>query len=187
MGHPPRRLPPLRLTPLHDSPRPSTAINAVGLITPLEVQHMTSALNSGMAQPRLPEIKPASPTASHKREIIKVHLRNVDRYATVYRDDYDRVVAEIGTAQWFVNTIRRAGGRTDQYIRAKPLGCRNVVMIARIIARAVSRTAVRYRDGDVFNLRSENLNKDLDSGNGGTKRRRRCGAGAAKSRAAHQL
>lgn len=148
---------------------------------------MTSALNSGMAQPRLSEIKTASPSASRKREVIKVHLRNVDRYATVYRDDYDRVIAEIGTARWFVNIIRRDGGRTDHYIRAKPLGCRNVVMIARIIARAVPRTAVRYRDGDVFNLRSENLNEDLDSGNGGTKWRRRYGAAAVTSGAAHGL
>lgn len=145
---------------------------------------MTSVLNSGMAQPRLPEIKPASPAASRKREVIKVHLRNVDRYATVYREDYDRVVAEIGIAQWFANRIFRTGGRTDRYVRARPIGQKNLVMVARIIARAEPRTAVRYRDGDVFNLLSDNLQVDLDSGTGGTKRRR-YGAVAVTSGAAH--
>jgi len=142
---------------------------------------MTSVLNSGIAHARLPVIKP---TASRKREIIKVHLRNVDRYARVYRDDYDRVVAEIGPARWFVNVIRRTGGRIDQYIRARPHGSKNM-MVARIIARAVPRTAIRYRDGDVFNLLSENLHEDLDSGNGGTKHRRRYGGAAVTSGVAH--
>jgi len=146
---------------------------------------MTSALNSGIAHPRLPETKPSSPSPSRKREVIKVHLRNVDRYATVYRDDYDRVVAEIGTGQWLVNVIKRPGGRTDQYVRAHSPGTKSLVMIARIIARAVPRTAVRYRDGDVFNLRSENLHEDLDSGNGGVKRRRRYVTAKVTSGAAH--
>lgn len=148
---------------------------------------MTSALNSGMAQPRLPEIKPASPTASRKREVVKVHLRNVDRYATLYRDDYDRVVADIGTGRWLVNVIKRPGGRSDHYVRAHSPGAKSLVMIARIIARAMPRTAVRYRDGDVLNLRSENLQEDFDSGNGGTKRRRRCGAAAVTLGVPHGL
>lgn len=148
---------------------------------------MTSALNSGMAQPRLPEIKPASPSASRKREVIKVHLRNVDRYATLYRDDYDRVVSEIGMAHWFVNVIRRPGGRTHEYIRAQSPSSKNLVMIARIVARAMARTAVRYRDGDAFNLRSENLQEDMERGNGGTKRRRRYGAAKATSGVPHGL
>lgn len=102
-----------------------------------------------------------------------IHIRNVDRYASIYRADYDRVVAEIGTARWFVNVVRRAGGRIDHYVRAQSPRSRNLVMVARIVARAMPKTAVRYGDGDAFNLRSDNLQVDLDGGNGGTKRRRR--------------
>jgi hypothetical protein len=139
---------------------------------------MKPALNSGMAHLRPPAIKLSSPVASRKREVITVHLRNVDRYASVYRDDYDRVVAEIGTARWFVNVVRRTSGRIDHYVRARSPGSKNLVMVARIVARASPKTAVRYRDGDAFNLRSDNLQEDLDSGNGGTKRRRRYSADA---------
>jgi hypothetical protein len=155
-------------------------------IITVKVQPMTSALNSGMAQPRLPEIKPSPPTASRKREVIKVHLRNVDRYVTLYRDDYDRVVAEIGTGQWLVNVIRRPGGRTDHYVRAQSPVTKSLVMVARVIARALPRTAIRYRDGDAFNLRSENLQEDLERGNGGTKRRRTYGTAAVTSGAARR-
>lgn len=138
---------------------------------------MTTHLNGGRASLRVPTSVPTTAPAltvrakAARRETVRVHLRNVDEYVTLYRDDYDRVVAEIGTARWFLNSFMQRSGNLSRYVRAKSPKTGHLVMIARIIAQAPNRTAVRYLDRDPLNLRFENLDPDTVGGSGGVKKR----------------
>lgn len=139
---------------------------------------MTTHLNGGrtslrIAAPifRAPRVAPRPAVAREAQQTIMIYLRNANRYVTLYRADYDRIVAQTGTNIWFVGYN---SDKTNAYVRAwSTSNPRKMVMLARIISDAPPRTAVRYRDHDAFNLRSENLTVDLDGGSGGVKRRRK--------------
>ncbi|AOG04297.1 hypothetical protein [Bosea sp. RAC05] len=90
------------------------------------------------------------------RPIVRVQLAKASAEAVLYSPDYERVLAPLGTASWFLDT----NGKGNRYVRAlHPALARNV-MIARLIL-GVDRGAVRYRDGDSLNLRSDNLIRPL--------------------------
>jgi hypothetical protein len=136
---------------------------------------MTTHLNGGRASLRVPtsalSTTPTVRAKAAKRETIRVHLRNVDQYVTLYRDDYDRVVAEIGTARWFLNSFMQRSGNLSRYVRARSPKTGRLVMIARIVAQAPNLTAVRYLDHNPLNLVAGNLDPDTVGGSGGVKKR----------------
>jgi len=138
---------------------------------------MTTHLNGGTASLRIPvapvrapHVPPSKPAVAREgQQTIMIYLRNAKRFVTLCRADYDRVVAQTGTNTWFVGYN---SDKTNAYVRAwSNASPRKMVMLARIIAYAPPRTAVRYRDRDAFNLRSGNLFVDLEKGSGGVKRR----------------
>lgn len=88
--------------------------------------------------------------------LVRVQLAKAQTYAVLYLHDYERVLAAIGTASWFLNSSGNGYG----YVRAKsPASSRNV-MIARLIL-GIESGAVRHQDGDSLNLRRDNLIRPL--------------------------
>lgn len=137
---------------------------------------MTTHLRGGRASLRIPtplidpNTVPKKPVGSAEaKQTIKIYLRNAGRYATLYRADYQRVIAEVGGNVWFVGyNSERAVAYVRTWSDAEP---RKMAMIARIVANAPARTAVRYLDGDPLNLRFDNLYVDMTGGSGGCKKR----------------
>lgn len=68
------------------------------------------------------------------------------------RDDFDALTAQGLTANWCFN---RAGKRAFGYVRAGYRG--EFRTVARLVVQAGKGEHVRYRDGNPFNLRHENL------------------------------
>lgn len=90
------------------------------------------------------------------RAVVRVKLAKASTDAVLYLTDYERVLATIGAASWFLDT----NGKGNRYVRAVHPASACNVMIARLIL-GVDRGAVRYRDGDSLNLRSNNLIRPL--------------------------
>jgi hypothetical protein len=101
------------------------------------------------------------------REVVGIALSNVNRRAWLYRQDYERIVADHGVGRWFVNH----NGTGRWYVRLKGRDTKNNHQAARLVFGFSERTGLHYRDQNPFNLRRSNL--EVDVGSGGTRHKRR--------------
>lgn len=93
---------------------------------------------------------------SRGNRLVRVQLAKAQAPAVLYLTDYERVLATIGNATWFLHF----NGGARRYVRAKhPPSARNV-MVARLVL-GIEFGAIRYRDGDGLNLRHDNLVRPL--------------------------
>lgn len=80
--------------------------------------------------------------------VVHIPVNGSDRPAKLYVDDYRRLIREGDLMNWHATT----SGGYKLYVRtSRALG------VARLIMKAKPGQVVRYRDGDTFNLRRDNL------------------------------
>ncbi|MDP3255381.1 hypothetical protein [Bosea sp. (in: a-proteobacteria)] len=88
--------------------------------------------------------------------LVRVQFAKAQTHAVLHLTDYERVIAAIGHASWFLNS----SGNGHQYVRAWDASSSRNVMIARLLL-GIERGAVRCHDGDSLNLRRANLIRPL--------------------------
>jgi hypothetical protein len=84
--------------------------------------------------------------------ITLIPLTNSDLPAKVLTSDFDRLIAEGVSTQWFLNS----NGCGRRYVRACK-GSSRPNMISRLVIKAPKGTTVAHRDGSTLNLRRDNL------------------------------
>lgn len=82
-----------------------------------------------------------------------VQLANSTQYAVLLTEDFDRLIASGLTCNWGLNYNHKGG---QSYVCAS-IRKANTVSVARLIAGARWKQAVRYRNGNRLDLRPENL------------------------------
>ncbi|SON53703.1 hypothetical protein HDIA_0162 [Hartmannibacter diazotrophicus] len=89
-----------------------------------------------------------------EREVVRVPLRpGEDRHATIYREDYERLLRNGVGTHWFVS---KAGGR--EYVRAYCRGATgDQITVARAVLGVGRRANVSYVTKDRTDLRRGNL------------------------------
>lgn len=92
-------------------------------------------------------------TDAYGDDIVRVPLANFAGYAVVDAEDFDRMLAAGLSPNWFAN-LNGENGRL--YVKTQVPHDRPRT-VARFVAGAGDNESVRYRDGDTFNLRRENL------------------------------
>jgi hypothetical protein len=88
------------------------------------------------------------------RKLVLVPLANNRGTAVIDAADLERILALGISPHWQANPNKRNG---RLYVRTTYRGSRNKVPVSRFITGAGDRQCVSYRDGNVFNLRRENL------------------------------
>lgn len=94
-------------------------------------------------------------TDSEGQGCIAVPLANSALRATLYIEDYNRLIREGLSPYWSLDFNKKNG---QGYVRAAAKDGRKVA-VARLIADAGPREQVRYRNRDRLNLRRENLRR----------------------------
>lgn len=89
---------------------------------------------------------------SHGSPLVRVQLAKAQARAVLYLTDYERVLAAIGNATWFLHS----NGNERLYVRVKHRASARNVMVARLVL-GIEFGAIRFRDGDSLNLRHDNL------------------------------
>lgn len=118
---------------------------------------MNSALSHNLIQQRDPD----------GRIVVGVLLPKSGQRAWIFQSDYDRIVATHGHAGWYLNSNNHG----VSYVRLDHPQTRRTTTVARLVAGDFPRSAIRYRDGNRQNLRSNNL--EMAHGAGGCPKRRR--------------
>ena len=89
-------------------------------------------------------------------ELAKVPLTSRDQHATLYADDYRRLMA----AGWSPYWAQASTGKKHEYVLVSarnPKGRRRSLTVARLVAEVGKGLTVSYADGDRLNLRRDNL------------------------------
>ncbi|HFF6212255.1 MULTISPECIES: hypothetical protein [Stenotrophomonas] len=84
-------------------------------------------------------------------EVAEVPLANGRGTASLYAEDYRRIIADGYHPDWCVTV----GANATPYVATR--GGRRTTIAARLVACAMPGNRVRYVDGDRFNLRWNNL------------------------------
>lgn len=95
-------------------------------------------------------------TDADGQQLVHVALANSNQRATLYAEDYQRMMAAGFTRHW----QHAKDGRGNAYATLgayNPKGVDCLVSVARLIAQAKAGQSVRYADGNPLNLRTENL------------------------------
>tara|TARA_R110002074_G_scaffold132734_2_gene276218 strand:+ start:2127 stop:2558 length:432 start_codon:yes stop_codon:yes gene_type:complete len=88
-------------------------------------------------------------------QVVFVPLANGKGIARLLPDDFALLTASNFTMTWSFNSSGRIG---KSYVRAYQANASGTnVTVARVIARALPRQCIYYRDGDPTNLRADNL------------------------------
>ncbi len=97
---------------------------------------------------------PIRTTDSDGTPIVQVPLKHSDQYATLYAEDFDRIM-ELGYSdQWWPKETWP--GCCYAFV-SNPRLHHNNLTVARLVVEAQHRQIVKYHDGDRFNLRRGNL------------------------------
>ena len=100
--------------------------------------------------------EPNFTTDAHGQELAHVALANTDKRATLYAEDYRRLMDAGFTRYWALN----GDGHGNAYVMLNgytPNGRCGPSPVARFIVDASKGRTVKYADGDRLNLRRENL------------------------------
>jgi hypothetical protein len=100
-------------------------------------------------------------------EVVGVRISNApNKIAWVYREDYERIVAQY-PGKWTLSDTRpgHAG-----YVRVRGRDTRSIY-VARIVAHAPHRSAISFWDGDPLNIRGANIS--VGRGCGGVPKRKK--------------
>jgi hypothetical protein len=92
-------------------------------------------------------------TDENGRACVRVPLARCTLSAILYAEDYDRLIVGGISANWSFNYSGRNG---HGYVRVKVPGA-NTIVVARLVAGASFKRAVRYRHGNPLDLRLDNL------------------------------
>lgn len=95
-------------------------------------------------------------TDADGQQLVHVALANTDRRATLYAEDYDRILAAGFSPCW---SITSTGGRFEYVLVAarSPANGKRSLTVARLVAEAGKGQRVGYSDNDRLNLRRDNL------------------------------
>jgi len=99
---------------------------------------------------------PEFTTDADGQQLVHVALANSNQRATLYAEDYQRMMAAGFTRHW----QHAKDGRGNAYATLgayNPEGVDCLVFVARLITQAKAGQSVRYADGNPLNLRTENL------------------------------
>jgi hypothetical protein len=99
---------------------------------------------------------PEFTTDADGQQLVHAALANTDRRATLYAEDYERILAMGFSPCW---SITSTGGRFEYVLvaaRSTANGKRSLT-VARLVAEAGKGQRVGYLDGDRLNLRRDNL------------------------------
>ena len=89
------------------------------------------------------------------KHVVFVPLANGKGIARLLPEDFERLTVTGFTMTWSLNSSGHVG---KSYIRAYQANASGTnVTVARVIARALPRQCIHYRDGDPTNLRADNL------------------------------
>lgn len=98
--------------------------------------------------------EPIFTTDTDGEAVVLIPLANHNEPAKLFRDDFDRLMAEGCSDQWMLNS----NGQGHAYVR---VGNSNVAgqleSVARLVFNAGNGVVVKHYDGDRLNLRSDNL------------------------------
>lgn len=86
-------------------------------------------------------------TVENDKEVFHIPLGKSGKYAAVYKEDYDYLIG-LGLSGTWNNSIQG-------YVDASSKGTR--LRVARVLMDAKESQTVRYVDGDITNLRRDNL------------------------------
>lgn len=100
------------------------------------------------------ERAPELTTDNEGQRIVLMPLANGKGFATVYQEDYQRLMLLGVSPYWYANSNGPTGEGVE-YVKAEKDGTMQTV--ARFIVGALPGEQVHYRDGDRMNLRIDNL------------------------------
>ena len=109
-----------------------------------------------MTKQRKQQAAPQFTTDADGQQLVHVALANTDQRATLYAEDYQRLISAGFSRHWSFND----NGNGSAYVKAngrRADGRQTKVRIARLIAGAGKGEHVRFADGNTRNLRADNL------------------------------
>lgn len=100
---------------------------------------------------------PEFTTDADGQELAHVALANTDRRATLYAEDYQRLMANGFSPFWALTGMSKRGRQYPSLYAYTAQGHNRAIMVARLITCAPQGQRVEPRDGDALNMRAENL------------------------------
>lgn len=102
------------------------------------------------------QIAPEFTIDADGQELVHVALANSQQRATLYAEDYRRLISAGFSAFWQYTEDGRGGAYPTLYAYT-PAGKSYIVPVARLVANAGHGERIRYNEGNALNLRMENL------------------------------
>ena len=99
---------------------------------------------------------PEFTTDADGQELVHVAMANSQQRATLYAEDYQRLMSA-GFSPYWQYTEDGRGGTYPTLCAYTPAGKSHMVPVARLVTNAGHGERIRYNDGDARNLRTENL------------------------------
>lgn len=101
-------------------------------------------------------------------QVIGVYVNNAQKHTWLHKDDYERIIAQVGMRAWTM----LHNGQSREYVCVQiSASKKHCLYITRLIVGDIQGMSVRFKDGNILNLRSSSLYHD--AGRGGEPLRKR--------------